>query len=675
MKPEFEPSQILRNHPDGVVIMDRDTRYVYFDAVAERMSGVPASQVLGRRMDEVFADIHESGEMHYFEEALKGRGGLSPSREFRLPSGKTAVLEASYAPYRDGKGEIVGVLVVVRELSGRSDRVVQLLDVTKSLSSAATQEEIVEIIVRKAVSATGAASGSIAILHPDKEMLETVQTLGYPEFSIAAFRYIPMKSHLPLTQAVAEMRPVVVHDIKECHEKFPDIAPMVEAGGYQALVALPLIIEGEVIGSMVLNFRRTKRFLKEECDFLVTLAGQCAHAYERSRLYGREKRGRAAAEAASAAKTRFLANVSHEIRTPLTAIMGFAELLQKPRKDEQRLSFLQGIIRNCNSLMNIVDDILDISKIESGRLRIVKEPVAIANLVFEVLSIGKHLASTKDIHLGYDVDDEVPELVTTDPNRLKQVLLNVLSNAIKFTEAGRVMIRVNLLKRGGNGNRMIAFRIEDTGVGIGFEDQRFLFEPFTQGKSKSALRYGGSGLGLAFSKRLAGALGGDIELLSSAPGKGSVFLATIPLEEVEIGAEREKAVEPAPHPREGRRLEGAKILIAEDQGDILEMLGVLLTGEGAVVTAVENGALAVDCTHNRLYDLILMDLQMPVLDGYEATEKIRAEGYKGPIFALSAHALDEHKKRSMSAGFNDHITKPVESASLIEHLEKALGRA
>ena len=675
MKLELQPSQILRNHPDGIVILDREIRYVYFDEAMERLTGVPASQVLGRPVNEVFTDIYDSGEVHYCEEALKGRGGLSPSREFRLPSGKTAVFECNYSPYRNESGEIVGVLVVARELSGRSDRVVQLLDVTKSLSSASTQEEIVEIIMQKAVSATGAASGSIAILHPDKEMLETVQTLGYPEFSIAAFRYIPMKSRLPLTQAVTEMKPVVVHDLKECYVKFPDIAPMVESGGYHALVALPLIIEGEVFGSMVLNFKRTKRFLKEECDFLVTLAGQCAHAYERSRLFGREKRGRAAAEAASAAKTRFLANVSHEIRTPLTAIMGFAELLQKPRKDEQRLSFLQGIIRNCNSLMNIVDDILDISKIESGRLRIVKEPVAIANLVFEVLSIGKHLASTKDIHLGYDVDDDVPELVTTDPNRLKQVLLNVLSNAIKFTEAGRVMIRVNLLQRGGSGSRVIAFRIEDTGVGIGFEDQRFLFEPFTQGKSKSALRYGGSGLGLAFSKRLASALGGDIELLSSAPGKGSVFLATIPLEEVEIGAEKPQVPAPARHPMEGRRLAGANILIAEDQGDILEMLGVLLTGEGAVVTAVENGALAVECAQKRKYDLVLMDLQMPVLDGYEATAKIRSLGFKGPIFALSAHALDEHKRRSMSAGFDDHITKPVESASLIAYLEKALGRA
>ncbi|MCC5862777.1 MAG: PAS domain S-box protein [Gammaproteobacteria bacterium] len=391
----------------------------------------------------------------------------------------------------------------------------------------------------------------------------------------------------------------------------------------------------------------------------------------------REAMGQAAA--ASQAKSEFLANMSHEIRTPMTAILGYAELLSET--DAPGPSELQPAIdtirRNAEHLLTVLNDILDVSKIEAGELQIEQLPVQPLALVEGVLQLLRSRATAKGLTLRLVCDSEVPETIQSDPVRLRQILLNLVGNAIKFTEAGEVTAHVLHDAR----SRWLAFRIVDTGIGMSPEACARIarFDPFTQGDASMARRYGGTGLGLRISQALARKLGGDLTL-SSREGVGSTFTVTVNTGDVTgvtmhpagvIGASAPSTVVAYPA-AEGPRLAGLAILLVEDGVDNQRLIRHHLARAGARVSLAENGREAVETVTlgGVSPDLILMDMQMPVMDGYSATRALRGAGWTAPIVALTAHAMSGDRERCLEAGCDDYLSKPVKVMQLLATCER-----
>jgi signal transduction histidine kinase len=386
--------------------------------------------------------------------------------------------------------------------------------------------------------------------------------------------------------------------------------------------------------------------------------------YELRDLLASNRATALAAEAASRAKSSFLANMSHEIRTPLNAIMGFSDLLRDPDATElERSEYLATIRRNGTLLTQIIDDILDLSKVEAGKLSMERVPVSLPRLMAEVLVLMRMQAEPKGVKVASTASDEVPGLIETDPTRLKQVLLNIAGNAVKFTAQGHVDIALSWDAR----TSQVVFLVTDTGRGIPAEHQANLFQPFTQADASTTRRFGGTGLGLVLSRRLAEALGGGLTLIASTPGAGSQF-------EVRIGAPNAKGRFSSPARPEAAAaatvngtaaLVGVKVLVVEDAADNQLLMRRVLTRSGAAVDIACDGVEGIRMAMSKDYDVVLMDMQMPVKDGLEATAELRQRGYTRPILAVSAAALVEEREHALQAGCDDHVTKPIDMRALI----------
>ncbi len=392
------------------------------------------------------------------------------------------------------------------------------------------------------------------------------------------------------------------------------------------------------------------------------------------------RRAKLAAEAASNAKTQFLANVSHEIRTPMTAILGFSELLLANLADAEQLDAVETIQRNGTYLLGLINDILDISKIEAGKLQteqIACSPQVVVNDVFDLMNPR---AADKQLDFQVVYHGPIPENIRTDPTRLRQILINLVSNAIKFTERGHV--RVDIRMGQDLSRQRLEFEVSDTGIGMTEEQCAKVFEPFTQADPSTARRFGGTGLGLAISKRLVEILGGQINVTSQV-GVGSVvriYIDTGPLDGVPMVTAARRRVEATRHaptayatrlPPRGEGSLGYRILLAEDGPDNQRLIQTILRKAGAEVTLAENGVQAVDAAlaawrEGQAFDAILMDMQMPEMDGYEATRSLRSQGYTGSIIALTAHAMSGDRQRCLDAGCDDYATKPIQRETLLE---------
>jgi signal transduction histidine kinase/ActR/RegA family two-component response regulator len=395
-----------------------------------------------------------------------------------------------------------------------------------------------------------------------------------------------------------------------------------------------------------------------------------------------------AAEAASRAKSQFLANMSHEIRTPMTAILGYVDLLLDPDlSPADRTSHAETIRRNGHHLLAIINDILDLSKVEAGKMTVEHVACSPERLLGEVASLLRPRAIEKGISLTVEYAGPIPEQIQTDPTRLRQIVMNLVGNAMKFTERGGVRIVARLLDSPQAANPRMGLEVIDTGVGIGPSQLAVLFQAFSQVDDTMSRRHGGTGLGLAISKRFAELLGGDITV-QSQPGKGSSFLAAVrtgSLEGVRLSEHCTEALAAAPDPAaqamasasNSPALQNARLLLAEDGPDNQRLIAFVLKKAGAEVTVAENGQAAIDAyaraqAEGRPFDCILMDMQMPILDGYEATRRLRESGSRVPIIALTAHAMQGDREKCISAGCDDYATKPIDRTLLIATVARRL---
>ncbi|TVS17167.1 MAG: PAS domain S-box protein [Gammaproteobacteria bacterium] len=393
------------------------------------------------------------------------------------------------------------------------------------------------------------------------------------------------------------------------------------------------------------------------------------------------------AEEASLAKGEFLANTSHEIRTPLTAIIGYADLLTESMGlpcDTRRHAL--AIERNAQHLLTVINDVLDMSKIEAGQMLVECLPFDPVALLQEVVSLMEVRAAEKGLFLRVCYESALPVVICSDPTRLRQILLNVLGNAVKFTETGGVTVHVSCNPSA----RGMCFRVVDTGIGMTQSEREKVtrFAAFTQADSSMSRRFGGTGLGLRISNALAGLLGGQIEVESEA-GKGSSFTVTIdtgdidgveisPLQmhtrataaEIPLEGSHETSSPPVPAVETAQGLRGVRVLLAEDGPDNQRLIGFHLERAGAEVIVAENGLRAVELIESGASGsqphLILMDMQMPELDGYDATRRLRAQGYRRPVIALTAHAMAGDREKCLKAGCDDYLSKPIDRRRLVE---------
>lgn len=453
--------------------------------------------------------------------------------------------------------------------------------------------------------------------------------------------------------------------------------PCYEFSHLESYIAAPITIKGKKYGTVNFSSRSPKSqpFTEADVDLINLVGNWVSVALEREFVENELKQAKDYAEVANRAKSGFLANMSHEIRTPLTAILGFSEsLLEEEQSKEEFDQSIESIIKAGNHLHQIINDVLDLSKIEAEQLEIESIETSLFQVISDVSDLVGTRARSKGLTFDVFYDFPIPRTFYTDPVRLKQILLNVCDNARKFTESGGITVDISY----DHSAEQMSFTVTDTGIGMTPEEMNHIFQAFTQADSSTIRQYGGTGLGLCISQQLARKLGGTLSG-QSEKGKGSRFT-------IQVSAKVGEGVEFITSDTNSdlvyqenitkrkilpKSLKG-KVLLAEDSIDNQQLISMYVRKTGAEITVAENGKIAVNHAMSEEYDLIIMDMQMPVMGGLEATQWLRQINCNTPIVMLTANALKQDRERCIAAGANDYLTKPVDLHRFYNVLEKYL---
>jgi len=625
---------IMETSTDAIYIKDRQSRMIYGNPATFRHIGRPAEEVLGKNDIESLGPGRGGEEIVEIDRQIMQSGQRQIIEELVGPEGDQRVFQSNKAPYRDSDGNIIGLVGISRNITEQRHA-------TEALRrSEATLRTILDRLPVGVVVASPAGD----IIQFNQKILDIWGECG----TIGMERYKEFEGY-----RIDSGKRIAIH----------------EWALARALLKKEIVLN-EVI--RIRAFDGKDKIILNSALPIQTESGQPTGAIaviqditDQKRLEQELRSAKDAAEAANEMKSAFLANMSHEIRTPLGAILGFADLLRETHLDsEERENYHEIIKRNGEQLSSLINDILDLSKIEAGQLKteILRAPIRSA--IEEVCSLLSVKAHAKGLELHWTIDDAVPELIGTDPLRLRQILTNVIGNAIKFTKRGSIDVHASPGTKS-----TLCLTVSDTGIGIAHEQRANLFKPFSQADTSITRRYGGTGLGLTLSRRLANALGGDLILKSSCLGVGSAFELTLD-DQFTASANSRSSLHSA-HAGNGSRagerekLKGLRLLLVEDATDNQMLITQIMKRHGANVELASNGREGVEKAMAGDHDLILMDIQMPVMDGYTATQTLREQGFQRPIVALTAHAMNEVRKKCLNVGCNDQLTKPIRRDELI----------
>ncbi len=658
---------LLNAIPSPVFFKRRDGQYIGCNEAFERYLGRPRDQIVGRTAyDLAPSDLAARYQAH--DETLYAHPGTQVY-ESRVQQSDGSFNDVLFhkATYHDGTGKIAGLVGVITDITPRKQAERSNRQLAQAVEAAADAIVLTD------------RAGTILQVNP-----AFTRITGYTTAEVVGQTPRVLKSGVQPNSHYAEMwRQITAGHVWSGRL----INSRKDGTHYHAALTISPILDddGEVTGfvgvqrdvtadiereDQLRNYADALRFSNMELE--AQKQQLQAQQTELSQINAELEQARQLAESANCSKSEFLANMSHEIRTPMTAILGYTEMLGDPELSaEQRADCVATVQRNGEHLLTIINDILDLSKIEAGKLTVENMLCSPAEIVNDVVALMRMRAVAKSLSLDVLYDTPVPRHIRSDPARVRQILVNLVSNAIKFTEHGGVTVRLSLTDETTDARRLV-IAVHDTGIGVSPEQIERLFTPFSQADASMTRRYGGTGLGLAISKRLAAVLGGDITV-SSTPEIGSVFQLAIdpgPLDGVELD---DSLVAAAPAAKaaveEPGRLD-CHILLAEDGPDNQRLIRVVLEKAGASVTVAENGRVALDRIAEAQaggppIDLVLMDMQMPELDGYGATRKLRESSCELPIIALTAHAMSGDREKCLAVGCNDYATKPIDRHALV----------
>jgi PAS domain S-box-containing protein len=659
---------------DGVITIDSRGRIIDFNPACETLFGYKLGEVVGQNvkmlMPAPYQHEHDGYLQNYRTTGQRKIIGIGREVVGRRKDGSTFPMELSVGEIAEGEDR--AYVGVIRDLTARA-RLEQGLRDSEAQHRAVIDTAVDGIIIIDKL-------GTVRMYNPACEKMfgfSLDEVLGRNVKMLMPSPYFD--EHDRYLQNYAETRDRKIIGIGRQvigRRKDGTTFPMELSVGETMIGGKPLFVG--VLRDITANkaseeaLRRSEGDLQERVIELEDARDRLErHKSEMAELAAQASAARQAADSANQAKSEFLAIVSHEIRTPMNAIIGFARMLDEAGLTKPHGEYASMILRAGDALMTILNDILDLSKIEAGRIELEEVAFEVADKLKVIEELWRTPAQQKDLYLRMEIGEDVPAVVVGDPMRVRQVLFNLVNNAIKFTSSGGVTVRVSLGERTGTALEL-RFEVSDTGVGIPAEKQAVIFDAFTQADSSTNRRHGGTGLGLNICKRLVDMMGGRIGV-ESAPGEGSTFWFTVACHEAALIAGDQEDTETGAEQPGG----ALRILLAEDHVLNQMMIRVMLEAAGHQVEVVDDGLQAVAAVRSKPYDVVLMDISMPELDGVQATRRIRElDGPESqvPIIALTANAMKGDREKFLAAGMSDYLSKPVHIKSLIMALERYRGQ-